>query len=117
MHVSCEEYACPHVVLCSVSFNENIVAIKRTDYTYWIMMKPIICNTHIMSSSMRIQSIFYVMMIFVSVNYNIVCSIRIKCKPHIMKLTTSYLQVMGWSVSKKVKASSSEILISQICNL
>src|SRR5215216_5248157 len=105
------------MVLYQISLDEDVITSIRTDCPYGIVMKPIICNTHIMSSSMRIQSVFDIVVILVTINCDAVCSSGIKCKPHIMKLTTSYLQVMRWSISKKVESSSSKILISQICNL
>src|SRR5215213_11788815 len=87
-------------MLYHISLNKNIVAIKRTDYAQWIVMNPIIRDSHIVSSSMRVQSVLDVVVILVTINYDIVCSIGIKCKPHMVKFTTSYFHVMRWSISK-----------------
>jgi len=42
------------IVLYQISLNENVITAIRTYYTYWIVMKVVICNIHIMSCSMRI---------------------------------------------------------------
>ena len=49
---------------------------------------------------MRVQRVFYIIIIFISINYDIIGSSGIKCKPHVMKLTASNTSSHGNIVSK-----------------